>query len=88
MYPYEHMIAMECKEVCILGGVKIFTVEKKYMMLSLGMIVLVKYVCDGVKKKGKTESVSGKAHTLAILSLGSLTAAIIAVGNLLLSQTS
>lgn len=29
-------------------------------------------------------TVSGKAHTLAILSLGSLTAAIIAVGNLLL----
>lgn len=32
-------------------------------------------------------NVSGKAHTLAILSLGSLTAAIIAVGNLLPSQT-
>lgn len=22
MYPYEHMIAMECKEVCILGEVQ------------------------------------------------------------------
>lgn len=32
-------------------------------------------------------SVSGKARTLAILSLGSLTAAVIAVGNLLLFQT-
>ena len=32
-------------------------------------------------------NVSGKAHTLAILSLGSLTAAMIAVGNLLPSQT-
>lgn len=32
-------------------------------------------------------NVRGKAHTLAILSLGSLTAAVIAVGNLLLSQT-
>lgn len=31
-------------------------------------------------------NVSGEAHTLDILSLGSLTAAIIAVGNLLLSQ--
>lgn len=32
-------------------------------------------------------NVSGEAHTLAILSLGSLTAAIFAVGNLLLSKT-
>lgn len=32
-------------------------------------------------------NVSGKAHTLAILSLGSLTAAMIAVGNLVLSET-
>ncbi len=23
MYPYEHMIAMECKEVCILGEVQV-----------------------------------------------------------------
>lgn len=32
-------------------------------------------------------NVRGKAHTLAILSPGSLTAAILAVGNLVLSQT-
>lgn len=28
MYPYEHMIAMECKEVCILGEVKILVLGK------------------------------------------------------------
>lgn len=28
MYPYEHMIAMECKEVCILGEVQVFVLEK------------------------------------------------------------
>lgn len=44
----------------------------------------------GVKEQenGKERmNVRGKAHTLAILSLGSLTAAIIALGNLLLSLT-
>ncbi len=35
-------------------------------------------------RKRESMNASGKAHTLAILSLGSLTAAIIAVGNLLL----
>lgn len=28
MYPYEHMIAMECKEVCILGGVLVLVLGK------------------------------------------------------------
>lgn len=28
MYPYEHMIAMECKEVCILGEVQVLVLEK------------------------------------------------------------
>lgn len=28
MYPYEHMIAMECKEVCILGEVQVFVLGK------------------------------------------------------------
>lgn len=32
-------------------------------------------------------NVRGKAHTLALLSLGSLIAAILAAGNLVLSQT-
>lgn len=43
-----------------------------------------------VRKRGeeKRMNVSGKAHTLAILSLGSLTAAVIAVENLMLSETS
>lgn len=27
MYPYEHMIAMECKEVCILGEVRALVLE-------------------------------------------------------------
>lgn len=28
MYPYEHMIAMECKEVCILGEVRVLVLGK------------------------------------------------------------
>lgn len=42
-------------------------------------------IVSSVQRESMT--VSGMAHTLAILSLGNLTAAIIAVGNLLLSQT-
>lgn len=49
------------------------------MLMLVNMCVMV----DG-GARGKKERVcaSGKAHTLAILSLGSLTAAIIAVGEL------
>ena len=40
MYPYEHMIAMECKEVCILGEVRIHVLEK------LCWLALSEDVCD------------------------------------------
>lgn len=33
MYPYEHMITMECKEVCILGEVKSSFWETKNDMM-------------------------------------------------------
>lgn len=43
MYPYEHMITMECKEVCILGEVKSSFWETKNDMTAVSkMFVLCK----------------------------------------------
>lgn len=103
------MIAMECKEVCILGEVRVLVLEKNDVGQQCPRMCFCfadcLYVCKhGVRekkgkvdrrvgkgserdRKGESMNVSGKARTLAILSLGSLTAAVIAVGNLLLFQT-
>lgn len=61
MYPYEHMIAMECKEVCILGEVRVLVLEKKkkkrcWAVLSQDVFVLCRLLnmsLNMVKRKKK-----------------------------------
>jgi hypothetical protein len=83
MYPYEHMIAMECKEVCILGEVQgdgeCFLIDESGFFDDLCLCGDDCEQCQDVNENsGRSgERVSGVGgNTLAILFLGSLTAAI------------
>lgn len=51
MYPYEHMTAMECKEVCILGEVRVLVSGKK--MVSEDVCALLIWLVWEEKSKAK-----------------------------------
>lgn len=90
MYPYEHMTAMECKEVCIpLRCRSSSKVSDCAALLKDASFVLktantwLRMYSEREREAAREwESVHVVQLMLAILSLGSLTAAITAVGNL------
>lgn len=61
MYPYEHMITMECKEVCIPGKVQASVWEKNcaWICLCFADCLLTVTWCDRGKKIGKVRAGEG-----------------------------
>lgn len=58
MYPYEHMITMECKEVCIPGEVQaaLFGKDKKKNLCSdLFVLLQIVYMTVWCDREGKKE---------------------------------
>lgn len=55
MYPYEHMITMECKEVCIPGEVQAPLLGNKICARICLCFADCLYDCDGGATEGKKE---------------------------------